>query len=118
MTFKAWVIGLGLGLAALGDDEGRRRLLGDESLDQLLNTEVVSVSKKEQKLSEVASAVFVISSEDIRRSTATTIPELLRMAPGLQVARINAHEWAITARGFNGRWANKKPRSHPQELRN
>lgn len=107
MTFKACLVCCCLGSVVLADDEDRRRLLGDASLDQLLNTDVISVSKKEQKLSEVASAVFVISSEDIRRSTATSIPELLRMVPGLQVARINAHEWAITARGFNGRWANK-----------
>ena len=58
-------------------------------------------------LSDAAAAVFVITSEDIRRSGVTSIPEALRMAPGIQVGRIDASKWAITARGFNGRFANK-----------
>ncbi len=76
-------------------------------LEDLLSIEVTSVSKKKQKLSEVASAVFVISQEDIRRSGVTSIPEALRMAPGVNVARFDANKWAITTRGFNGQNANK-----------
>jgi len=72
-----------------------------------LDVEVTSVSKKAQKLSDSAAAIFVISNEDIRRSGATSIPEALRMAPGVNVARINANQWAITTRGLNGRFANK-----------
>ena len=68
-----------------------------------MNTEVTSVSKKEQKLSQMAAAIFVITQEDIRRSGATNIPDLLRMVPGLDVAQINANTWAISARGFNER---------------
>jgi iron complex outermembrane recepter protein len=68
---------------------------------------VTSVSKKQQKLSQVAAAIFVITQEDIRSSGALNIPDLLRMAPGLQVAQINANTWAITARGFNLQFANK-----------
>jgi iron complex outermembrane receptor protein len=79
----------------------------DMSLEDLMNIEITSVSKKPQKLSAAASAVFVITQEDIRRSGATSIPEVLRMVPGLQVARIDANIWAVTARGFNGRFANK-----------
>ena len=77
------------------------------SLEDLMNIEVTSASKKAQKLSETASAVFVISQEDIQRSGATTIPEALRMVPGVQVARIDANKWAVSARGFNSRWSNK-----------
>lgn len=54
-----------------------------------------------------AAAVFVVTREDIRRSGATSISELLRMVPGLQVARLDANEWAISARGFNDRFADK-----------
>jgi len=77
------------------------------SLEDLLNVEVSSVSKKMELLRKAGAAVFVISAEDIRRSGATSIPEALRMAPGVNVARINSSSWAITARGFNGRFANK-----------
>jgi iron complex outermembrane recepter protein len=80
--------------------------LTDKSLEDLMNIEVTSVSKKEEKLSRTASAVFVITAEDIRRSNALNIPDLLRMVPGLDVAQINANTWAISARGFNGRFSN------------
>ena len=77
------------------------------SLQDLLNMEVTSVSKKPQTLSDAPAAVFVITQDDIRRSGVTSIPEALRMAPGVQVARIDANKWAIGIRGFNGRFANK-----------
>src|ERR1700723_3234692 len=81
--------------------------LADRSLEDLMNIEVTSVSKKEQKLSRTASAVFVITQEDIRRSGARNIPDLLRMVPGLDVAQINANTWAISARGFNHQFSDK-----------
>ena len=81
--------------------------LADLSLEALMNLQVTSVSKKTQKLSTAAAAVFVITGEDIRRSGATSIPEALRMAPDVQVARIDANKWAVSIRGFNGRFANK-----------
>jgi iron complex outermembrane receptor protein len=77
------------------------------SVQDLMNIEVSSVSRREQKLSDAAAAVFVITREDIRRSGATSIPEVLRMAPGLEVAHIDANKWAISSRGFNSRFANK-----------
>ena len=77
------------------------------SIEQLMDIEVTSVARKSQKVSDTAAAIYVISQEDIRRSGAATIPELLRMVPGLNVAQIDANKWAITARGFNGRFANK-----------
>ena len=77
------------------------------SLDELLDMEVTSVSKKDQALSETGAAVFVITQEDIRRSGANNIPDLLRMAPGVEVAQIDASNWAISIRGFNTIYANK-----------
>src|SRR5204863_8188835 len=71
------------------------------SLEDLMNVRITSVSKKEQKLSRTGAAVFVISQEDIRRSGATNIPDLLRMAPGVNVARLDANHWAISIRGFD-----------------
>ncbi len=77
------------------------------SIEQLMQIEVTSVSKTNQPLAHSAAAIYVITDEDIRRSGATNIPDLLRMVPGLDVAQINAHTWAISARGFNGRFSNK-----------
>lgn len=76
-------------------------------LEALVDLPVTSVAKREQRLSEAAAAVFVITSEDIRRSGATSLPEALRMAPGLEVARITGGAWAVSARGYNGRFATK-----------
>jgi iron complex outermembrane receptor protein len=77
------------------------------SLEDLMNLQVTSVSKRPQKVADSAAAVFVITQEDIRRSGATSIPEALRMVPGLEVARIDENKWAIGSRGFNGRFDNK-----------
>jgi len=79
----------------------------DLSMEDLLNIEITSVSKKAQLLSEAPAAIFVITSDDLRRSGATSIPDALRMVPGINVARIDSNKWAITSRGFNGRFANK-----------
>lgn len=76
-------------------------------ITELMDIEITSVSKRPEKLSEASAAIFVITQEDIRRSGASSIPEALRMAPGLHVARMNTFDWAITSRGFNGRFANK-----------
>ena len=77
------------------------------SLEDLMNIEITSLSKKEQKMSEVASEVFVVTQDDIRRSGATNIPDVLRIVPGLDVAQINANTWAISARGFNHQFSDK-----------
>lgn len=68
---------------------------------------VFSGARREQKVSDTAVAVFVLSNEDIKRSGATSLPEALRMAPGIHVARIDANKWAISIRGFNERFSNK-----------
>jgi iron complex outermembrane recepter protein len=78
-----------------------------KSLEDLMNVEVTSVSKNEQKLSRTASAIFVITAEDISHSGALNIPDLLRMVPGMNVARINANTWAMSARGLDGEFSNE-----------
>lgn len=77
------------------------------SLEQLMDVKITSVAKKSQRVSQSAAAVHVITSEDIRRSGANSIPELLRTVPGLHVAKIDSSKWAISARGFNGLFSNK-----------
>ncbi len=77
------------------------------SIEELLQTEVTSVSKKAEQLFDTAAAVFVITQEDIKRTGARNIPEALRMVPGIQVAHINGSTWAITSRGFNEWFSNK-----------
>jgi iron complex outermembrane recepter protein len=77
------------------------------SLEELMNVEISLVSRKAEPLFSAPAATFVLTGEDIKRSGATSIPEALRLVPGLAVARLDANKWAITARGFNGRFANK-----------
>jgi len=72
-----------------------------------MNIEVTSVSGRPEKLSETASGIQVITAEDIRRSGATSLPEALRLASNLEVAQIDARQWAISARGFNSTTSNK-----------
>jgi iron complex outermembrane receptor protein len=81
--------------------------LSQMSLEQLMNVQVTSVSRRPQKLIQAAAAIQVITSDDIRRFGATSLPEALRLADNLEVAQINAHDWAISARGFNADLANK-----------
>jgi iron complex outermembrane receptor protein len=77
------------------------------SLEQLMDIEVTSVSKKPEKVTEAAAAIFVITQEDIRRSGATQIPEVLRMVPGVEVARVDSNKWAVSIRGFNNLFSRK-----------
>jgi len=79
--------------------------LTEFSIEELMDIKVTSVSKKSQRLSDSAAAIFVITREDIRRSGATSIPDALRMAPGVNVARIDANKWAVNCRGFNSRFS-------------
>jgi iron complex outermembrane recepter protein len=77
------------------------------SLRELMEMEVTSVSRRAEKLTETASAIQVITGEDIHRSGATSLPEALRLLSNLQVAQVNSSQWAISARGFNNVLANK-----------
>jgi iron complex outermembrane receptor protein len=81
--------------------------IADMSLEDLLNIKVTTASRKSQSLGHVPAAVFVITAEDIRRSGATSIPEALRLAPGVEVAKLANNKWAVSIRGFNERFANK-----------
>lgn len=81
--------------------------LADLSFEELANLEITSVSKRAQRLSDAAASIFVITSEDIRRSGVTSLPEALRLAPNLQVAQSSATAYAISARGMNNNTANK-----------
>lgn len=94
-------------LAAHARDEG-----ADPELDELLSQDigelsVTSVSKRSQRLSETAAAIYVITQEDIRRAGIYSIPEALRLVPGMHVARIGTDRWAVASRGFNGALSNK-----------
>ncbi len=77
------------------------------SIEELLNVEVTSVSKKKERKQNAAAAIYVLTQDDIRRSGATNVPELLRTVPGIEVARLTASSWSVTARGFGGRFSNK-----------
>lgn len=77
------------------------------SVAPALDTAVSTVERKSSTVGKTPAAVFVITNEMIRRSGARSIPEVLRMAPGVNVARIDGNKWAVSIRGFNGRFANK-----------
>ena len=98
----ALLLGAGAPAVAARSDD-----LSGLSLDQLMNEPVTSVSKKTTKLSESAAAIYVVTQEDIRRLGITSIPDALRTVPGLDVARVSATEWAVSARGFNGQFSDK-----------
>ncbi len=71
------------------------------TVDELLNVEVTSVSRAEEGLRDAAAAIFVVTQEDLRRTGVTTMPEALRLAPGINVARQSSSSWAVSARGFS-----------------
>jgi iron complex outermembrane receptor protein len=99
-----------LGLIAVpspGLAQGPAPDLSQMSIEDLMKIKITSASRKEQRVADVAAAVFVITHDDIRRSGMTTIPDLLRLVPGVGVAQINSNKWAVSVRGFNGLYANK-----------
>lgn len=98
-TTLAW------GLAQAADI--KMAALADLSLEELGRIEVTSVSRRAESLNEAAASIYVITGESIRRSGASTLPEALRLAPNLQVARVNNSQYAISARGFNNAIGNK-----------
>src|SRR5438093_5435958 len=86
---------------------GKPSDLADLGLEAIANLEVASVSRRAERLSDAPASIFVITGDDIRRSGATSIPEALRLAPNLEVARVDSRQYAISARGFNNTIANK-----------
>ncbi len=81
--------------------------LAELGIEELVNVEITSVSKKSTPLYEAPAAVAVLTPDDFRRLGATSIPEALRAVPGLSVARLNANAWAISSRGFNDEYASE-----------
>lgn len=79
----------------------------DMALEDLMSIKVTSVSKKPQNISDSAAAIFVITERDLMRSGVTSIPEALRMVPGIHVGRIDSNKWAVASRGFNNRFTKK-----------
>jgi iron complex outermembrane receptor protein len=98
-----------LALGSAGPLGAQKADLSGATLEQLtqIQISVSSFARKEEDLWKTPAAVYVITHEDIARSAATSIPELLRGVPGLQVAQINASTWAISARGFNSAYSDK-----------
>ncbi len=106
------VVAAGLCICAItssapAEESSSKPDLTQKSLEDLMNVPISSVARHGQTVAEAAAAIYVISPEDIRRSGATSIAEALRMAPGLDVARIDGNKWAISSRGFNDFFANK-----------
>ncbi len=86
-----------------GTDNDNDQSLKKLTLEQLGNIQVTTVSKEPEEVWKTPAAIFVITQQDIQRSGVTSIPEALRLAPGVEVARITSDEWAIGIRGFNSR---------------
>jgi iron complex outermembrane receptor protein len=109
----ALILGISLPYTASAETESTNALsskLAGMSIEQLVNVEVVSINslfKKETRLDQAPAAAALVTSDDIRRLGITTIPEALRLVPGVDVGRIDSHEWAISARGFDAQFANK-----------
>ncbi len=80
---------------------------GKKSGDSIFNFDIYSLSKKKENAFDAPSATYILTSEDIRRSGMTSIPEALRLIPGVQVSRIDGNKWTISIRGFNNQFSNK-----------
>jgi iron complex outermembrane receptor protein len=107
MRLKRFQMAIVIAAASLAQAQTTLPDFGSLSLDQLANIKVTSFTNKEQKLSQVAGAVYVITQEQIARSGLTSVPELLRLAPGVDVARVNGNQWSISIRGTAGVYTNK-----------
>jgi iron complex outermembrane receptor protein len=89
----------------VGEENDPHKPVAEMTLEELAQVEVTTVSKKPESRLEAAAAVYVITQEDIHRSGVTTLVEALRLAPGVEVARINASQWAVGIRGFTSRFS-------------
>jgi iron complex outermembrane receptor protein len=81
--------------------------LAQASIEELMTVRITSAERKEQRPEDVAAPVYVITQDDIRRSGLTKLPEIFRLVPGVQVAQVNANEWAVSVRGFNSLYSDK-----------
>ena len=82
-------------------DPGDRADVANLSLEELMNVKVTSVSRKEENLAGAPAAIYIITSDDIKRSGMSSLPEVLRLAPGVTVQQTNSHVWTVSTRGFN-----------------
>jgi len=109
IRMAVFVVGLVVGVGAARAQEPTEV---DTEFEEILALDiddlmVTSVAKREQKQTDAAAAVYVVTQEEIRRAGVFSIPEALRLVPGLQVARVSANDWAVSSRGFNGALSNK-----------
>ncbi|MFK7956004.1 MAG: TonB-dependent receptor plug domain-containing protein, partial [Lysobacterales bacterium] len=93
--------------SALAQSRGESSDFFDLPLEDLLSIEVSSVSRKKQALGDTAAATYVVTGDSIRQRGITTVAEALRGVPGVHVGRINTGQWAVSIRGFSGRYTNK-----------
>ncbi len=106
-TKRCWIGVLALSISAVHAQDTQVAALAELSLEELGNIEVTSAARRPELVGDASAAIFVITSDSIRRSGATSLPEALRLAPNLQVARLDASQYAISARGFNNAIGNK-----------
>jgi iron complex outermembrane receptor protein len=107
---KAPTLAVLIGVTLLGAASWTGAQTGDlfeMSIEELGQISVVSMARRAEELTESAAAVYVITAEEIRRSGARTIPDALRLAPGVEVARNGTSSWTISMRGFNSDLSNK-----------
>lgn len=98
---------LALSLSPIQAQDNKASALAELSLEELASIQITSAARHPEFLGDASAAIFVITSDSIRRSGASTLPEALRLAPNLQVARLDASQYAISARGFNNAIGNK-----------
>ena len=108
-TFAGWLLVLALvaNPSAAGAQLATPNDLAGASLEDLMNIRITSAERKDQRADDAAAAVHVITQDDIRRSGMTKLAELFRLVPGMQVAQVNASEWAVSVRGFNSVYSDK-----------
>jgi iron complex outermembrane receptor protein len=103
----AAVLSSALAIGHGGTGVAQDMALADLSLEELAEVRVTSVSRQSERAVDAPASIYVITQNDIRRSGATSLPEALRLAPNLQIARVDSVQYAISARGFNNAIGNK-----------
>ena len=107
-TFGLFILFGAVGVGRADEPQGSQGGLGDLkqlSLEQLGSVEVTTVSKEPEEVLQTPAAIYVLTQEDIRRSGASSIPEVLRLVPGVEVARIDSDHWAVGVRGFGSQFS-------------
>lgn len=96
-----------MAIAGSGYAQSGREDLGSLGLEDLMKLQVTTASRSDQSFLKVPAAIYVVTGDDIRRSSAQTVPEMLRMVPGIQVYVVDGNKWSVSIRGFGSRYANK-----------